>query len=71
MDVIENYIRQIPPITRTWAIGSLALSLSVQCKVFAPLNLYFSYGSAISNNQVSSRCRHYKSAYNNQYSPGE
>ncbi|KAG7528427.1 hypothetical protein FFLO_06173 [Filobasidium floriforme] len=48
---LQQWIMEIPPVTRAWIIGSVAISMAVQCKYVAPLQLYFSYKSAFQNHQ--------------------
>ncbi|KII86791.1 hypothetical protein PLICRDRAFT_55690 [Plicaturopsis crispa FD-325 SS-3] len=48
---IEAWVTQIPPITRAWLALSVLTSLAVQCHIVAPLQLYFSFKSAVINAQ--------------------
>ncbi|WWC88404.1 uncharacterized protein L201_003315 [Kwoniella dendrophila CBS 6074] len=49
---VEQWITDIPPVTRVWVAASLATSVLVECQVIAPLQLYFSWKAAIGNGQV-------------------
>ncbi|WVQ73474.1 hypothetical protein IAR50_003046 [Cryptococcus sp. DSM 104548] len=49
---IEQWIYDIPPVTRIWVGASLATSMLVECQVVAPLQLYFSWRGAIANMQL-------------------
>ncbi|KAL7418148.1 Derlin [Mrakia frigida] len=42
---VEHWVREIPPITRAWVGLCIASSIAVQCKIVAPLHLYFSWKS--------------------------
>ncbi|KAI0786820.1 Derlin [Abortiporus biennis] len=52
MPGIEEWVVQIPPITRTWLALSVLMSVAVQCQIFTPLQLYFSYKAAFTNFQL-------------------
>ncbi|KAH8825394.1 Der1-like protein [Flagelloscypha sp. PMI_526] len=47
MPGVEEWIAQIPPITRWWLILSVATSLAVQSELVTPLQLYFSAQNAM------------------------
>ncbi|OXG26318.1 derlin-2/3 [Cryptococcus neoformans Bt120] len=49
---VEQWITEIPPVTRAWVAGSIGMSLLVECQVVAPVQLYFSWKAAIVNMQV-------------------
>ncbi|KIJ54159.1 hypothetical protein M422DRAFT_221701 [Sphaerobolus stellatus SS14] len=49
---IEAWVSQIPPITRGWLALSIITSVAVQCQLVTPLQLYFSFKSAIGNGQI-------------------
>ncbi|GAA6040264.1 hypothetical protein JCM8097_009394 [Rhodosporidiobolus ruineniae] len=42
----------IPPITKAYLIGAVGTSVAVQCNFVTPLQLYFTWRSAIDNGQV-------------------
>ncbi|BEJ12552.1 hypothetical protein CspHIS471_0210120 [Cutaneotrichosporon sp. HIS471] len=48
---LEQWFSAIPPVTRAWLVASAATSLLVECQVVAPLQLYFSWTSAITKAQ--------------------
>ncbi|KAG8953803.1 hypothetical protein FRC04_001433 [Tulasnella sp. 424] len=48
---IDSWIADVPPITRWWGLSACAISIAVQCHLVAPLQLYFSYKSALVNFQ--------------------
>jgi len=48
---IDAWVTDIPPITRTWLVLAVALSILVQCQLVTPLQLYYSYKSAFDNYQ--------------------
>ncbi|ORY76207.1 Derlin [Leucosporidium creatinivorum] len=41
-----------PPITKAYLIASTAISVAVQCNIVTPLQLYFTYRSAIEQGQL-------------------
>ncbi|KIP08114.1 hypothetical protein PHLGIDRAFT_117540 [Phlebiopsis gigantea 11061_1 CR5-6] len=49
---IEAWVTQIPPVTRAWLALSVLTSVAVQCQLMTPLQLYFSYKSAVTNMQL-------------------
>ncbi|OCF39692.1 derlin-2/3 [Kwoniella heveanensis CBS 569] len=49
---VEQWISDIPPVTRVWVAASIGMSVLVECGVIAPLQLYFSWKSAVQNMQV-------------------
>ncbi|RSH78344.1 uncharacterized protein EHS24_002064 [Apiotrichum porosum] len=48
---IEQWFTSIPPVTRTWVLAAVGTSLLVECRVLVPLQLYFSWKSAVLNYQ--------------------
>ncbi|GMK59163.1 hypothetical protein CspeluHIS016_0701780 [Cutaneotrichosporon spelunceum] len=48
---LEQWFNSIPPVTRTWLVASAATSLLVHCQAVAPVQLYFSWTSAVVNGQ--------------------
>nr|ODN91595.1 derlin-2/3 [Cryptococcus depauperatus CBS 7855]ODN91800.1 derlin-2/3 [Cryptococcus depauperatus CBS 7841] len=48
---VEQWISDIPLVTRTWVAASVATSL-MECQIIAPLQLYFSWKSAVVNMQL-------------------
>ncbi|KAF8524961.1 Derlin [Gautieria morchelliformis] len=48
---IEAWVNQIPPVTRGWLSLAVVTSVAVQCQLVTPLQLYFSFKSAIVNGQ--------------------
>ncbi|GFZ50597.1 hypothetical protein JCM24511_08355 [Saitozyma sp. JCM 24511] len=48
---IEQWITDIPPVTRAWVAAAVGTSLLVECQVVAPLQLYFSWKAAVGNMQ--------------------
>ncbi|KAK1925644.1 Derlin [Papiliotrema laurentii] len=44
---IEQWITDIPPVTRAWVIAAVGTSVLVECQVVAPLQLYFSWKAAV------------------------
>lgn len=66
---VEQWIKDIPPVTRTWVAAAIGTSLLVvspyhsldgtesdrkkECQVVAPLQLYFSWTTAVGKGQVS------------------
>ncbi|KAJ9092989.1 hypothetical protein QFC20_007232 [Naganishia adeliensis] len=48
---IESWIRDIPPITRTWAFACVAVGIAIQCEFIAPVQLYFSWKTVFQDGQ--------------------
>ncbi|CED83189.1 Predicted membrane protein [Phaffia rhodozyma] len=49
---IEQWVMEIPPITRAWIIASVAISVGVQCQVVSPFHLYFSWKATFGHLQL-------------------
>ncbi|WVQ65354.1 uncharacterized protein L199_003530 [Kwoniella botswanensis] len=49
---VEQWITDIPPVTRVWVAASIGASVLVECQVVAELQLYFSWKAAVGNMQV-------------------
>lgn len=48
---IDSWLADVPPITLWWGLSACVVSLAVQCQLVAPLQLYFSFKSALVNVQ--------------------
>ncbi|GHJ89671.1 hypothetical protein NliqN6_6073 [Naganishia liquefaciens] len=48
---VEAWIRDIPPITRTWAFACVVVGIAIQCEFIAPVQLYFSWKTVIHDGQ--------------------
>ncbi|EIW67503.1 derlin-2/3 [Tremella mesenterica] len=49
---VEQWITDIPPVTRTWVVLAVATSVLVECQAIAPIQLYFSWKQAIMKMQI-------------------
>ncbi|KAK8858837.1 hypothetical protein IAR55_003067 [Kwoniella newhampshirensis] len=49
---IEQWINDIPPVTRVWIAAAVGTSVLVECQVVSPLQLYFSWKTAVGNMQL-------------------